>query len=69
MFLNAYIWGSGSTSTPFRRRFNIYKACYRKFKSGSSVTQMDFFRHFSEEGFDAFLEGVRVNNNNESHLT
>ena len=27
----------GSTSTPFRYRFNNYKACYRKFISGSSV--------------------------------
>ena len=36
----------GSTSTPFRLRFNNYKACYRRFRSGSSVPQMDFFRHF-----------------------
>ena len=40
----------GSTSTPFRLRFNNYKACYCKFKPGSSVPQMDFFRHFSEDG-------------------
>ena len=40
----------GNTSTPFRLRLNTYKACYRKFKSGSSVPQIDVFRHFSEEG-------------------
>ena len=34
----------GSTSTPFRLRFNNYKACYRRFRSGSSVPKMDFFR-------------------------
>ena len=50
----------GSTSTPFRRRFNTYKACYRSFRSGSSVPQMDFFRHFSEEGHHGFLEDSRV---------
>ena len=32
----------GSTSTPFRLMFNNYEACYRRFKSGSSVPQMDF---------------------------
>ena len=36
----------GSTNTPFRLRFNNYKACYRRFRSGSSIPQMDFFRHF-----------------------
>ena len=36
----------GSTSTPFRIRFNNYKACYRKFRLGSSVPQMEFFKHF-----------------------
>ena len=46
----------GSTSTPFRYRFNNYKACYRKFSSGSSVPQMDLFRHFSEENHHGFLE-------------
>ena len=49
-----------STSTPFRLRFNNHKACYRKFKSGSSVPHMDFFRHFCEEGHHGFLEDVRV---------
>ena len=43
----------GSTSTPFRYRIN-YKACYRKFSSGSSVPQMDLFRHFSEENHHFF---------------
>ena len=50
----------GSTSTPFRLRFNNYKACYRRFRSGSSVPQMDFFRHFSEDGHHGFLEGILV---------
>ena len=50
----------GSTSTPFRLRCNNYKACYHKFKSGSSVPQMDFFRYFAEEGHHGLLEDVRV---------
>ena len=49
-----------STNTPFRLRFNNYKACYRKFRSGSSVPQMDFFRHFSEEGHHGFVKDIRV---------
>ena len=50
----------GSTSTPFRLMFNNYEACYRRFKSGSSVPQMDFFRHLSEEGHHGFLEDIHV---------
>ena len=50
----------GSTNTPFRFRFNKYKACYRRFRSGSSVPQMDFFRRFSEEGHHGFVEDIRV---------
>ena len=50
----------GSTSTSFRLRFNNYKACYRKFRLGSSVPQMEFFRHFSEEGHHGFLEDISV---------
>ena len=38
----------------------MFKACYRKFKSGYLVPQMDLFRHFSEEGHHGFLEDVRV---------
>ena len=34
-----------STSTPFRLRSNNYKACYRRFRLGSSVPQMEFFKH------------------------
>ena len=30
-----------------------------RFRSGSSVPQIDFFRHFSE-GHHGFLEGIRV---------
>ena len=48
----------GSTNTPFR--FRYYKACYRKFRSGSSVPQMDFLRHFSEEGHHGFVEDICV---------
>ena len=50
----------GSTSTPFRCRFNNYKARFRKFSSGSSVPQMDLFRHFSEENHHGFLEDIRI---------
>ena len=49
-----------STSTPFWLRFNNYKVCYHRFRSGSSVPQMDFFRHFSEEGHPGFLEDICV---------
>ena len=48
----------GTTTTPFRFRFNIYKTCYRK--SESSVPQMDFFRYFSEEGQHGFLWKMSV---------
>ena len=50
----------GSTSTPFRYKFNNYKACFRKFSSESSVPQMDLFRHFSEENHHELLEDIRV---------
>ena len=50
----------GSTNTPFRLRFNNYKACNRKFSQGSSVPQAEFFRHFSGEGQRGFLQGIRV---------
>ena len=50
----------GSTSTSFRLKFNNYKACYRGIRSGSSVPQMDFCRHFSEEGHHGLLEDSRV---------
>ena len=45
-YMNVYIYMDcvvcgfqyvGSTSTPFRLRFNNYKACYRKFRLGPSV--------------------------------
>ena len=49
----------GGISTPFRLRFNNYKACFHRFRSGSSVPQMDFFRHFSEDGHHVFLEDIR----------
>ena len=35
----------GSTCTPFGLRFDNYKACSRKFNSGASVPQAEFFRH------------------------
>ena len=50
----------GSTCTPFRLRFNNYKACSRKFNSGASVPQVEFFRHFSEEGHHGFLKDISV---------
>ena len=49
-----------STSTPFRLRFNNYRACYRRFWSGFSVPQMDFFRHLSKEGHHGLVEDIRV---------
>ena len=50
----------GSTCTPFRLRFNNYKACSRKFNSGASVAQAEFFRHFTEEGHQGFLKDISV---------
>ena len=50
----------GSTCTPFRLRFNNYKACSRKFNSGASVPQAEFFRHFTEEGHQGFLKDISV---------
>ena len=48
----------GSISTPFGLRFNNYKVCYRGLRSGSSVPQVDFFRHISEDGHHGFLEDI-----------
>ena len=50
----------GSTCTPFRLRFNDYKACSRKFNLGASVPQVEFFRHFTEEGHHVFLKDISV---------
>ena len=50
----------GSTCTPFRLRFNNYKACSRKFNSGASVPQAEFFRHFTEEGHRGLLKDISV---------
>ena len=50
----------GSTRTPFRIRFNNYKACSRKFSLGASVPQAEFFRHFSGEGHHGFLQDISV---------
>ena len=50
----------GSTQTPFRIRFNNYKACSRKFNLGASVPQAEFFRHFSGEGHQGFLRDISV---------
>ena len=50
----------GSTCTPFRLRFNNYKACNRKLNSGASVPQAEFFRHFTEEGHRGFLKDISV---------
>ena len=50
----------GSTCTPFRLRFNNYKACSRKFNSRASVPQVELFRHFSEEGHHGFLKDISV---------
>ena len=50
----------GSTCTSFRLRFNNYKACSRKFNSGASVPQVEFFRHFTGEGHHGFLKDISV---------
>ena len=50
----------GSTCTPFRLRFNNYKACSRKFDSGASVPHVEFFRHFTGEGHHGFLQDISV---------
>ena len=51
----------GSTCTPFRTRFNNYKACNRKFNGGASgVPQADIFRHFAGEGHRGFLEDIKI---------
>ena len=54
------IFHVGSTNTPFRLRFNNCKACYRRFRSLASVSQTDFFRHFSEEGHHGLVEDFTV---------
>ena len=50
----------GSTNTPFRLRFNNYKSSSRKFTTGASVPQAEFFRHFSGEGHQGFLKDISV---------
>ena len=50
----------GSTCTPFRLRFNNYKVCSRKFNSGASLPQAEFFRYFTEEGHRGFLKDISV---------
>ena len=49
-----------STCTPFRLRFNNYEVCSRKFNSGASVPQAEFFIHFTEEGHHGFLRDISV---------
>ena len=41
-------------------RFNNYKACSCKFNSGASVPQVEFFRHFTEEGHRGFRKDISV---------
>ena len=50
----------GSTCTPFRPRFDSYKARSRKLNSGASVPQAEFFRHFTEKGHQGFLKDISV---------
>ena len=50
----------GSTCTPFRLRFNNYKACSCKFNSGASEPQTEFFGRFTEEGHRGFLTDISV---------
>ena len=44
----------GSICTPFRLRFDNYKACSRKFNSGASVPQVEFFRHLLKKASTVF---------------
>ena len=50
----------GSTSKLSRLMINKHKAFYLRFMLGTSISQLDFFRHFSEEGDHEFLEEIRV---------
>ena len=50
----------GSSCTPYRLRFNNYKACSRKFNSEASEPQVEFFRHFTEEVHQGFLKDISV---------
>ena len=50
----------GSNCTPFRLTFDNYKASSRKFNSGASVPQAEFFRHFIEGGHQGFLKDISV---------
>ena len=50
----------GSTCTSFRLRFDNDKACSRKFNLGASMLQVEFFRHFTEEGHQGFLKDISV---------
>jgi len=40
----------GSTSTPFRQRFNNYKSCHKKHNLGVPIIQESFHAHFNQEG-------------------
>ena len=44
----------------FRLWFNNYTAYSRKFNSGASVPQGEFFSHFTEEGHHGFLKDISV---------
>ena len=50
----------GSTCTPFRIRFNYYRACSRGLNSGASLPQVEFFRHFIEEGYHVLLKDLSI---------
>ena len=50
----------GSTSTPFKIRYSNSKVYYNNFSLGYSVPQMEFFRHFSEEGLWGLLEDIHI---------
>ena len=47
----------GSTFTPFRVRFNNYKSSSSNFSSEITVTQTEFFRHFTKGNHHGFLRG------------
>ena len=58
-FLKNSAWGTEAPELNLRLHAN-YKACSRKFNSGASVPQAEFFRHFTEEGHRGFLKDISV---------
>ena len=50
----------GSICWLLRLRFNNYKARSCKFNWGASGSQVEFLRHFTEEGHQGFLKDISI---------